>query len=66
MAKKLRTQPRVPGRRRRQLSTAVSSKIERWIEGERRHFNVGRSFVIAVACAQAAGIKLEDDEDYHG
>lgn len=61
---KIKTQPRVRGVRRKQMSTAVNRKIERWIEGEMRRYKCARSFVIAVACAHAGNIDLDEGEEY--
>lgn len=59
-----RSQPRVRGKVRTACHTAVEDRIERWIAREQARYNVSRSFVIAVACAYAAGLDLED-WDYH-
>jgi hypothetical protein len=59
-----KTQPRVPGLRRRQVSTALNAKIERAVEREMAHFRASRSYVIAVAVAHTLGVELDDEEDY--
>lgn len=58
------SQPRILGMHRQPMATAVEHQIEEWIRAQQREFGVSRSFVIAVACADAAGIKLGDKADY--
>lgn len=52
-------QKRISGQRRKPMSTAVEARIERWIQRQMAVFNVARSFVIAVAIADAAGIDID-------
>lgn len=60
----MKAQPRTPGVRRQPVSSAVSHRIEAAIAREMARYDVSRSFVIAVACAHALGVKLDDDEEY--
>ena len=58
---KMQRQRRVPGGRKA-LPACVLKEIERAVENEAKRFHVSKSFVVAVALADAFGVK--DQERY--
>ena len=59
-----KSQPRIPGHSRRPVGSAFEDRLEQAVQAEMRHFGVSRSFVIAVATADALGVELDVRHDY--
>lgn len=59
----MQRQPSI-GYRRKHVGSGVTREIERVLEQTARAFNVSRSFVIAVALAEAFNIPLPSEQNY--
>lgn len=56
-------QPRLKGRRV-PVSSALASRIEKAVEAEAKFFGCSKSFIVAVAVADALGVSLTPAERY--
>ena len=59
------SQPRIPGACRLPQSAALEARIMAKVTSEATRYNVSRSFIVAVALADALGVELDEGYHYH-